>query len=316
MRAVGTTPVDGAVPKDATETGTPTAQASQSFGVVTAAAASTSATAPVPQTRKPNRRVLRPPRRRLCDGGRPLEAVFTVNHREFGPPVNASDVIGATGPGAFCSPPWTPDLRRMAADVNELFRCILASGLAPCRRFAILRRILLDFHMLGRMGWRLPREVWETVLQLSDGQSGPLRATLRDAEARSPRAFPERYVQGPYPRRPTESYGEECEVSNDDYEDDESTDEDSQGDVDGSVSETSSDDDDAADVDDATEGPAAALAPISGSSSDSEDDRSVERRRRRREVSRQRAAAASPTPAFPESHTRYGETPLTKRPRI
>uniref|UniRef100_A0AAU0K7Z4 Immediate early protein n=1 Tax=Anatid alphaherpesvirus 2 TaxID=3080522 RepID=A0AAU0K7Z4_9ALPH len=181
----------------------------------TAATTSTASSSPASSpTTTPSRRTAR---RRIAGrrSGGPLGATFTVNHAEYGPPVPTAEVVGATGPGAFCNPPWTPDLQRLSDDVNELFRCILSSGRTPGPRNAALRRALLDFHLLGRMGMRLPRRVWESILQLTDGQSGPLRAVLREADARCGSAGPDRYVPGPYPDPAPIMYGGECEVSSD-----------------------------------------------------------------------------------------------------
>ncbi|SCL76980.1 regulatory protein ICP22 [Spheniscid alphaherpesvirus 1] len=156
-------------------------------------------------------------------GERDARSTAQQNHPEYGPPVPVEQAMRGmrprSGPGGFCFPPWKLDLGDMYADVNALFRCIVTSSCSVRKDSCALRRSLLSFYLMGRTNVRPTRECWEKLLQLTDGQSAPLRAVLRDFDERNCAEEKERFV-GP-PDVLESGFGEECEVSGDEYSDDE-----------------------------------------------------------------------------------------------
>ncbi|AVT50646.1 regulatory protein ICP22 [Cervid alphaherpesvirus 3] len=138
------------------------------------------------------------------------------------------DAHARRGPGAFCPGDWRPDARRLAADVNALFRCIATGSALVSADTRALRRALLGFFLLGYTRATPTDACWEALLQLSPEQAGPLRRLLRAAAAAAPAAR----ALSPPARLPAPLFGAECDVSgsdssSEDYGDDDSGDDDS-----------------------------------------------------------------------------------------
>ncbi|QBN85178.1 regulatory protein ICP22-like protein [Phocid alphaherpesvirus 1] len=141
------------------------------------------------------------------------------NHMEYGAPISMEELEPylTRGPGAFCAPPWHINLPRLMSDINILFRCFSTSSINVSEDSRILRRLLLDFYILGFTQQRPSQECWEALLQLSPEQSRPLRATLRDINTRKP--YEETFLHPPK-NKPNVMFGEECDVSGSESEDD------------------------------------------------------------------------------------------------
>nr|WHI94970.1 regulatory protein ICP22 [Equid alphaherpesvirus 1] len=136
------------------------------------------------------------------------------NHPEYGMPLSprALRPYLARGPGAFCAPPWRPDVNRLAGDVNRLFRGISTSSIHVTEDSRTLRRALLDFYAMGYTHTRPTLECWQSLLQLLPEQSFPLRATLRALNSED--RYEQRFLEPPSDP-PNTLFGEECDVSGD-----------------------------------------------------------------------------------------------------
>lgn len=106
------------------------------------------------------------------------------SHPEYGSDSSDQD-FELNNVGKFCPLPWKPDVARLCADTNKLFRCFIRCRLNSGPFHDALRRALFDIHMIGRMGYRLKHAEWETIMNLTPRQSLHLRRTLRDADSRS-----------------------------------------------------------------------------------------------------------------------------------
>nr|AAB35790.1 ICP22/ICP27 [Equid alphaherpesvirus 1]ABD24099.1 IR4/UL5 fusion protein 1 [Equid alphaherpesvirus 1]ABD24103.1 IR4/UL5 fusion protein 1 [Equid alphaherpesvirus 1] len=134
------------------------------------------------------------------------------DHPEYGMPLSprALRPYLARGPGAFCAPPWRPDVNRLAGDVNRLFRGISTSSIHVTEDSRTLRRALLDFYAMGYTHTRPTLECWQSLLQLLPEQSFPLRATLRALNSED--RYEQRFLEPPSDP-PNTLFGEECDVS-------------------------------------------------------------------------------------------------------
>ncbi|ACT88358.1 regulatory protein ICP22 [Felid alphaherpesvirus 1] len=162
------------------------------------------------------------------DDTSPVRAPATLpdgdDHPEYGSVVASRDLRAylTHGPGAFCSPPWRCDLKRLMKDVNIMFRCIATSSVNVSSDSRALRRALLDFYIMGYTNQRPTRACWETLLQLSSEQARPLRATLRHLNTTEP--CDRRFLEPPT-QVPPILFGQECDVSgSEDSEDGEGVD--------------------------------------------------------------------------------------------
>ncbi|BAV93193.1 regulatory protein ICP22 [Equid alphaherpesvirus 4] len=136
------------------------------------------------------------------------------DHPEYGLPLSPRSLRPylSRGPGAFCAPPWRPDVNRLAGDVNRLFRGISTSSIHVTEDSRVLRRVLLDFYAMGYTHARPTLECWQALLQLMPEQSLPLRATLRAINSED--KYEQRFLDPPS-KPPKTLFGEECEVSGD-----------------------------------------------------------------------------------------------------
>nr|ARE29865.1 regulatory protein ICP22 [Canid alphaherpesvirus 1]ARE29878.1 regulatory protein ICP22 [Canid alphaherpesvirus 1] len=141
------------------------------------------------------------------------------DHIEYGAPISKQELEPYLnkGPGAFCAPPWHINIPRLMSDINILFRCFATSSINVSEDSRTLRRILFDFYVMGFTRQRPSKECWEALLQLSPEQSRPLRATLRDLNTHEP--YDQKFIFPPK-NKPHIMFGEECDVSGSESEDD------------------------------------------------------------------------------------------------
>ncbi|AAG27238.1 unknown [Cercopithecine alphaherpesvirus 9] len=143
--------------------------------------------------------------------------------REYGsvtPGLHSNDL--EHGPGAFCAPPWSLDVARLVKDINRMFLCIARASGRVTRDSRTLRRICVDFYLMGRLKQRPTVTCWEELLQLQPTQTRCLRATLADVARRSP--ITEEFIDPP--DIPLHRIALECDVSDDatsNSDDDQST---------------------------------------------------------------------------------------------
>ncbi|AAG45810.1 US1 immediate early phosphoprotein, ICP22like protein [Meleagrid alphaherpesvirus 1] len=94
------------------------------------------------------------------------------------------DGIGEEYAQFFMSPQWVPNLHRLSEDTKKVYRCMVSNRLNYFPYYEAFRRSLFDMYMLGRLGRRLKRSDWETIMHLSPTQSRRLHRTLRFVERR------------------------------------------------------------------------------------------------------------------------------------
>ncbi|AAT07744.1 ORF70 [Human alphaherpesvirus 3] len=130
-------------------------------------------------------------------------------------PLNGRDT--SRGPGAFCTPGWEIHPARLVEDINRVFLCIAQSSGRVTRDSRRLRRICLDFYLMGRTRQRPTLACWEELLQLQPTQTQCLRATLMEVSHRPPRGE-DGFIEAP--NVPLHRSALECDVSDDGGEDD------------------------------------------------------------------------------------------------